>query len=349
MAFVRRVRNGMSQAKLIQYGLVGVPLGMVMIGVLSLAYSVYAPNAESRDGGRDAAMLRADVSEAALRAWVETLANKIGPRPAQDEAKMRETAKWIQSELGVENMGYKRVNVLTFPANGAEYRNVEVEIPGREKPAEIVIVGAHYDSVPGCPAANDNGSGVAALLALAKNFIGTENARTLRFVAFANEEPPNFQNETMGSLVYAKACKTRGDNVVAMISLETMGYYDDKPRSQSFPPGLRRFYPDTGNFIGFVGNLKSKALVERFHASFKRHSTFPAEKASLPPALPGIGWSDHWSFWQAGYLALMVTDTATFRYPHYHLPSDTPDKLDYPRFTAVVKGVALVVKDLVNE
>ena len=120
------------------------------------------------------------------------------------------------------------------------------------------------------------------------------------------------------------------------------------PNSQTFPPGLRRFYPDTGNFIGFVGNVRSKALVERFHASFSKHSTFPAEKASLPATLPGIGWSDHWSFWQAGYPALMVTDTATFRYPHYHKASDTPDKLDFPRFTKVVQGVALAVKDLLN-
>ena len=338
----------MNQAKLIQYSLVGLPVGVMAIGCLALAYTAFAPKGEAREGGRDAEFLRSEISEKDLRAWVDGIAVKIGPRPAQDEAKLRKAAKWIESELSAANMGYREVKVQTFTANDAEYRNVEVEILGKEKPEEIVVVGAHYDSVVGCPAANDNGTGVAAMLSLAKYFIGSENVRTLRFVAFANEEPPHFQTETMGSLVYARACKERGDDVVAMISLETMGYYTDEPESQSFPPGLRRFYPNTGNFIGFVGNVRSKPLVERFHDLFTKHSTFPAEKASLPATLPGIGWSDHWSFWQAGYQALMVTDTATFRYPHYHKATDTPDKLDFPRFTKVVKGVALAVNDLVN-
>ena len=339
----------MTQEKVIRYALVGGPLLLILMGVGSLLFFMYAPKGESREGGRTPEMLHRPVSEAALRAWVETLALKIGPRPAADEKKLRIAAKWIESELSVENMGFDRVNVLSYEAGDLTYRNIEVEMVGKSKPEEIVVIGAHYDSVPGCPAANDNGTGVAALLAIANSMVGGENERTVRFVFFANEEPPHFQTESMGSHVYAKACKERGDEIVAMLSLETLGYYSDEEGSQKFPPGLRRFYPEVGNFIALVGDEKSKALVDDVYASFRRHSEFPVEKAALPPELPGIGWSDHWSFWQFGYPALMVTDTAAYRYPHYHEPSDTPDKIDFPRFTEVVKGMALVVGVLANE
>ena len=338
----------MSQAKLIQFLLVGVPLGMMLIGAASLVYTTYSPKAESREGGREAEMLRVSVNEVDLRGWVETLATKIGVRPSHDPEQLRRAAKWIQSELSVENMGYRKVEVQPFKVGEDEYRNVLVEIPGQGSPDEIIVVGAHYDSVPECPAANDNGTGVAALLALAKHFIGTENERTLRFVAFANEEPPHFQTANMGSYVYAKACQDRGESIVGMICLETIGYFPAEPGSQSLPQGLRRFYPDVGNFIAIIGNEDSEALVDEFHGSFARNSGFPAEKAALPESLPGVGWSDHWSFWQFGYPALMVTDTAAFRYPHYHLPTDTPDKIDFPRYTQVVQGVAAALYDLAN-
>lgn len=337
----------MTQKNVIQTCLVGMPACIVLLGVASLIYHFTAPKAESREGGRPAEMLAVPVTEKALRGWVQKLAVDIGPRPAQDPTQMRITAKWIQSELSEENMGYKP-QVQIFEADDASYRNVIAELPGGKRAGEVIVIGAHYDSVPDCPAANDNGTGVAALLGVARALSGTENERTLRFVAFANEEPPHFQTDTMGSLVYARSCKQRGDNVVGMISLETMGYYDDRKGSQSFPAGLRRFYPDTGNFIGIVGNVKSKALVDSFHSKFTTHSDFPAEKAALPAALPGVGWSDQWSFWKVNYPALMITDTAVYRYPHYHLKTDTPDKIDFPRFTKVTKGVVAAVRELAN-
>ena len=337
----------MSQAKIIQRLIVGVPLGMVVIGALALLYTSNAPKAEVREGGREEEMLREPVDEASLYAWVKKLSVGIGPRPAADERKMRITAKWIESELSEENMGYRPV-LQSFEADGATYRNIEAEQLGGAKKDEIVVIGAHYDSVVGCPAANDNGTGVAAMLALARSFVGTENARTLRFVAFANEEPPHFQNPTMGSLVYAKACAAKDEKIVAMLSLETLGYYSDEKGSQQFPEGLRRFYPDTGNFVAFVGNERSKDLVEALHTGFTKFSKFPAEKAALREELPGVGWSDHWAFWQCGYPAAMATDTATYRYPHYHKRSDTIDKIDFPKFTEVVKGIAASVRELAN-
>ena len=196
------------------------------------------------------------------------------------------------------------------------------------------------------PGANDNGSGPAALLELARAFAGARPARTLRFVAFVNEEPPHFQTDAMGSLVYARGCRERGERVVAMLSLETIGYYTDAPGSQNYPFPLGLFYPSEGNFLGFVGNTASEQLVFDAIGSFRRHTRVPSEGGVLDERLPGIGWSDHWSFWQMGYPAIEITDTAPFRYAHYHEATDTPDKLDYDGFARVVVGLERVIADL---
>ena len=217
----------------------------------------------------------------------------------------------------------------------------------RARGPEILLIGAHYDSVFGSPGANDNGTGVAATLALAQRFAGRKPEHTLRFVAFVNEEPPYFLSDEMGSFIYAGRCKTRGDKISAMISLETIGYFSDAPHSQTYPsPGLGLFYPKVGNFIGFVSNVHSRALLRRVVALFRKHAKIPSEGAALPAFIPGVSWSDQWSFWRYGYPGIMVTDTAPFRYPHYHSSSDTPDKLDYDRFTLVVSGMEKVIEDL---
>ena len=221
-------------------------------------------------------------------------------------------------------------------------------VPGLLKD-EIVVIGAHYDTVSGSPGANDNGSGVAALLALARRFAARPVARTLRFVAFVNEEQPYFQTYAMGSRVYARRCGQRREKVVAAVSLETIGYFSDAAGSQKYPPLLSAVYPTTGNFIGFVSDLRSLPLVDRVTAAFRRRARFPSEKGAMPSALPGVGWSDHWSFWQEGYPAVMVTDTAPYRYPHYHLASDTPDKIDYDRLARVVDGLVGVVGELTQK
>jgi hypothetical protein len=151
----------------------------------------------------------------------------------------------------------------------------------------------------------------------------------------------------MGSLVYAKRCQARGEQISAMISLETIGYFSDAPHSQKYPsPGLGVFYPTTGNFISFVGNFPSRGLVRRAIGLFREQGKIPAEGAALPSIVPGVGWSDQWSFWQCGYPAIMVTDTAPFRYPYYHMSSDTPAKLDYDRFALVVSGMEKVIVEL---
>jgi len=280
-----------------------------------------------------------------LRTHVDELAAKIGERNVSDHAGLMQAAAYIERSL--TKSGYK-LKRQTYMVRGRPCHNIAVELRGSSRPEEIVVVGAHYDSVNGSPAANDNGSGVAALLTLARTLATSNPQRTLRFVAFTNEEQPYFQSDLMGSYVYARACKSRKEKIVGMLSLETMGYYSDAKNSQRYPAPLAAMYPSTGNFIAFVGNSSSGSLVKQAVASFRQHAKFPSEGASLPSQLEGVGWSDHWSFWQFGYPALMVTDTAFFRYPYYHSARDTPDKLKYGRTARVVAGLEHVIKELAS-
>jgi Zn-dependent M28 family amino/carboxypeptidase len=235
-----------------------------------------------------------------------------------------------------------------YTVDGTVCANLEVELPGTTRGDEIVILGAHYDSVPDCPAANDNGSGVAALLCLARRFAGSQNARTLRFVAFVNEEAPYAHTDLMGSWVYARRCRQRGENVTAMLSLETIGYYSDQLGSQKYPPIIGWLYPNTGNFIAFVGNTRYGRLVHEVVRTFRRGEPFPCHGGALPRVFSDINRSDHWPFWQEGYPAVMVTDTAPFRYPHYHTAEDTIDKIDFDRTSRVVRGLESVIAMLVS-
>jgi len=286
-----------------------------------------------------------------LRANVQKLAGEIGERNMWHYAQLNAAADFIEDSFSRVGLRTRRDS---YEMRGHACQNIEAEIPGNRP--EIIVIGAHYDSVFGSPGANDNGTGSAAVLALAKRFAARETEqssarrtpnKTLRFVAFVNEEPPYFLSGEMGSQVYARRCKERGDNISAMISLETIGYFSDAPDSQTYPsPGLGFFYPNVGNFIGFVSNVKSHSLLRRAITLFRKNAKVPSEGASLPAFIPGVSWSDQWSFWQQGYPAIMVTDTAPFRYPYYHSSNDTPDKLDYDRFTLVVSGMEKVIEEL---
>jgi len=150
----------------------------------------------------------------------------------------------------------------------------------------------------------------------------------------------------MGSLVHASGLKREGREVAAMISLETIGWYDDAPGSQRYPFPFNLLYPSTGDFIAFVANPPSRGLLRRVVGSFRQHVAFPSEGAVGLESIDGVGWSDQWAYWKQGWPAVMVTDTAPFRYPHYHTPRDSPEKLDYDRLARVVKGLEGVVRDL---
>ena len=281
-----------------------------------------------------------------LRRDVEQLVGDVvGQRDRSQFTKgtLERSSGFIESTL--EEEGYV-VTRLPYESAGAKVENLEAVLVGGDLANEIVVVGAHYDTADYGPGADDNASGVAAMLEIARAFAGTKPSRTIRFVAFANEEPPFFWHETMGSLVYAKACRARNDAIVAMLSLETLGYYRAEAGSQKYPPVVSWFYPNRGDFVAFVGNLGSRGLVRDAIGSFRGAAAFPSEGAAMPSFVAGVGWSDHWSFWQTGYAAVMVTDTAPFRNPNYHRMSDTPDTLDYPRLARVTAGLVGVTRAL---
>lgn len=286
-----------------------------------------------------------------LEGDVRHLAETIGPRAFEDAATLSSAGQWVESRL--EASGYE-VTRQEYEIGERTATNYIAELAGSGDAGEIVVVGAHYDTMFG-PGADDNASGVAVLLALANAMKATAPSRTLRFVAFTNEEPPSFWTEDMGSLVYARSLKAKDENVVAMLSLETVGYYSDAAKSQNYPRPFSLFYPSTGNFVGFVGNLRSRALTRRVVRTFRGTARIPSEGAALPGSvnvfgrpigLQGIDWSDHWSFWQVGYPAVMVTDTAVFRNPWYHHANDKPDTLDYERMALVTEGLEDVLRDL---
>ncbi len=291
-----------------------------------------------------------DDATAAIRVEVErdvrALAGDIGERNVFVPAKLEEAARHVEGAFSACGLASRRQEFVVQKTHCA---NVVAEVAGDARRSEIVVVGGHYDSVVDCPGANDNATGAAAVLALARRFAKTKPARTVRFVQFVNEEPPWFQTDAMGSLVYAKSCKAAGDDVRAMLSLETLGCYDDAPGSQKYPaPGLSLAYPSAGNFVSFVGNTASRTLVRESVRVFRDRCAFPSEGAALPEWVPGIGWSDQWAFWRQGYAAAMVTDTAPFRYAAYHTEHDTPDKVDFERLARVVGGLVHVVDALAN-
>jgi len=278
-----------------------------------------------------------------LRAHVSVLAGDIGERNVWRSRALEASARHVERGLG--DLGYL-VTVQEFDVQGVTVKNLEAERKGNSVPEEVVVVGAHYDSIIGSPGANDNASGVAGVLEMARLLADQPLPRTVRFVAFVNEEPPFFQTDDMGSRVYASRARRRGERIVAMLSIETIGYYSEETGSQHYPFPLSLVYPNTANFIGFVGNHASRDLVRRAIGTFRTRTDFPSEGITAPEWITGIGWSDHASFWKEGYAALMITDTALFRYRHYHTPEDTPDKIDYTRMARVVMGIARVVAEL---
>lgn len=281
-----------------------------------------------------------------LRRDVVALAHTIGPRHHGLDDTLARTADHLEQQFIAAGLAPQR---HSYRALNTEFVNLVVELRGTHKPDEIIVVGAHYDTVANCPGANDNGSGVAALLALARLSRNIQFARTIRFVAFANEEHPYADTDAQGSKRYAEELRTRGEKIVGMLALETIGYYSDQPGSQRYPAPLSWFYPRTGNFVAFVGDMGSRAWVTRAIAAFRRHAKIPSQGVAAPRLIADISRSDHNAFWQQDYPAFMLTDTAPFRYPYYHDPGDTPEHLDYGRLAKVVLGVHDMLTELANE
>lgn len=305
------------------------------------------PGRNSRSGGEARLRLAsADEIERRLREHVLALAGHIGERNVLRPAALAAAAEYVRAAWSAQG---NAVRSQPYRTTAVDCENLEVEIPGVSRPERIVLLGAHYDSVQGSPGADDNASGVAALLEIGRLLCGARPAQTIRLVAFVNEEPPFFPFGQMGSRIYARAARERRDDIRVMFSLEMLGTYCDEPGSQRYPPLLRWLYPRQGNFVAFVSNLKSRGALRDAVRAFRTHSDFPCESLATLSLVPGVAWSDQLSFWREGYRAVMVTDTAFYRNPRYHTELDTPDRLAYPEMARVVDGLALAVPDLAGD
>jgi hypothetical protein len=279
-----------------------------------------------------------------LRKTVRILSQEIGSRGYLQIDALQKSDEYITSEL--KRYGYT-VSLQPYEYQGRTYNNIYTEIRGDKKPGSILLLGAHYDTVAGTPGADDNASGIAGLLEVARLLRNRSFDRTVRFVAFTLEEPPLFRSTYMGSYVYARSLKEKEENIEGMICLEMIGYFTDKPESQFFPLSLFRWiFPNKGNFISFVSNLQSKDFLKEVKSGFQKGTTLPVESLSTFPFIPGIDFSDHRSFWKFGYKALMITDTAFYRNPHYHGSGDVSETLDYERMAEVVLGLTSAIEEL---
>jgi Zn-dependent M28 family amino/carboxypeptidase len=279
---------------------------------------------------------------ARLKAHVYKLSHEIGERGLFKFDNLNKAAEYITGEF--RSLGYG-IDFQEYKIFNRVFRNIIVTKTGSRKPGEVVILGGHYDSMRG-PGADDNASAIAGLLEIARVFSGVSSGRTIKFIAFTNEEPPLFKKKSMGSSVYTRAARVSKDDIKGALILEMIGYFSDKPRSQKHPFGLKMFYPKTGNFIGVIGNSKSRGLSDCLVSSFRSATDMPIERIVAPNIIISIGMSDDWAFWKEGYPAVMITDTAYFRNPNYHKKTDTYDTLDYDRMAEVTKGVAAALKAL---
>lgn len=276
-----------------------------------------------------------------LRRHVIELTEVIPDRSLQCPAGLEACASYISAEFS--RLGYlpKRQN---FQLGEQTLCNIEAELPGTKNKDLILVLGAHYDTVPGTPGADDNASGIAVLLELARYFANNPLPVTLRFVAFSNEETYNY--ETMGSYVYAQRCRQNEDKLLGMFSLEMLGSFSDEEGSQNYPFPFSLFYPTRGNFAAFIGNTASRDFLARSIKAFRQEASFPSQGCAAPSWVSDASRSDHLSFWKFNYPAVMITDTSNFRYKHYHGAEDTVDKLCFDRMSLVTTGIARMLQVL---
>jgi hypothetical protein len=318
---------------------------LLLVSILSLIVFTKMPGSSHSGPLQPLSAYEQEVS-LHLKQQIFMLAEKIGERNIWKYSNLKASAHYIEKSM--TELGYE-VKKQEYAVKDVNVENLEWELIGVHHPEEIILVGAHYDAVLDSPGANDNASGVAAVLEIARLLKTETLSRTIRFVTFVNEEPPFFQTDKMGSRVYASRSRQRGEKIVAMLSLETLGYYCNEKGSQNYPFPFRFFYPDIGNFIGFVGNISSRALVREAIKVFRSSTAFPSEGIAIPSWIMRIDWSDNWSFWKEGYPAIMITDTAPFRYPYYHTHQDVPDKINYESMARVVVGISQIIRELSQE
>lgn len=277
-----------------------------------------------------------------LAADVAHLAVTIGERSMRMPDKLDESARWVRAQF--EAAGWT-VRDEPYAVRDRTVRNLIAERLGTRLPAEIVLLGAHYDSVERAPGADDNASGVAAMLEVARQLRDVPLDRTVRLQAFVNEEPPWFRGPLMGSRIAAKAARARGDDLVHVIILDSIGFYCDDA-CQAYPPLLGWFLPAQGDFIAFVTKTADWWRLRDVVGRFRAAAAMPSEGVAAPRAVPGIDFSDHAAFWDAGYPGVLVTDAPTYRNPHYHTGEDLPADVDFDRLARVAAGLTAVVRGL---
>ena len=241
------------------------------------------------------------------------------------------------------------VQIQDYIAYNKISKNIIATKPGKDNQKDILVIGAHYDSVLGSPGADDNASGMAVLLEMAKSLKESQTKQTIKFIAFVNEEPPFFKSKDMGSLNYINECLKNKEQIKEAVILESVGFYSSQLYSQKYPPLFGFFYPARANFIALVSNFKSRHLLKTLKRQFIKNSTLNLETISTFDFVPGVDFSDNWSFWQKGIPAIMVTDTAFYRNPYYHTANDTAEKLDYDFMTVLTKDLGASILDLVNK
>jgi len=283
-------------------------------------------------------------SEKRLYDHVHHLSVAIGSRSVLEEDRLDRTKEYILAALRDQGIPVAR---QTVEYEGRPHHNLIVTIEGVERRGETVIIGAHYDTIEGTPGADDNASAVAVLLELCRALRDFRPQRTIKLIFFTLEEPPAFSTSRMGSAVYAAQARERGETIHGMIALEMVGYYTDEEGSQAFPlPGMGQVYSNRGNFIGVVGNVPSRELVQSVAGALRRASSLPVESLAAPAVVPGISFSDHGSFWKMGYRAVMITDTAFYRNPNYHTARDTIETLRFDRMAELLRGMVHVAHTL---
>lgn len=290
---------------------------------------------------------------ARLRKSVETLAGEIGERNHYQPANLARAEAYVLRELKAAGRAVAVHEYSVRPPTSAKdvpARNFEIVVPAAVADAPVLVIGAHYDTAAGTRGADDNASGVAVLLELARRLKGrAPGAVELRLVAFGTEEPPYFYTGQEGSAAHAKALKASGRTVLGMISLEMLGFYSEAPGSQRYPAPLSYFYPATADFVGVVGTWgPSRAFLKHFASLFLPPAGTRVIASCLPRAIGEINLSDHYNYWKQGFPALMLTDTSFLRYPHYHEMTDTPEKLDYARMADVAAGLETAVIGLLS-
>ena len=319
----------------------GIVLALLICGYGAYYYSVVVPGV-SHQGPLPP--LTAEERDLAARLRTHIAAIASVPHNIAHYDDLEKAARHIESAL--EGYGHA-VERQVFTVEGRAVRNISVTIAPADAAAETIVVGAHYDSAGNAPGANDNGTGTAAVIELSRLLadLKGQSRRRIRLALFVNEERPYFGTDDMGSLRFAKMLAEKGEHVAAMYSLETMGFYADEPGTQRYPKPFNLIFGTRGDFIAFVGTLESRPLVHQAMRSFRSHTQFLSIGGVAPGFIPGIDWSDHWAFARQGFQAIMITDTAPYRYPDYHKETDTPDKVDTEKLARVTKGIERVVRE----